>query len=276
MNLKAIVFKVSCNSDNIFNLRKNPEELLNLIYNRVKECPITKYTKNSFTYAFHILDEKQENNKSFLFGRVIKYQEHKEVEKWDPEKEKIINEISENDITDKVYFYYSRDEEYFILEDRSQLDIDIFKEVTTYLLNYNNSEFTAELNCILNEKELKDRILKLKKITWAHFEIIPNNPSSSLWNTFETIGQKVNSTNSEYKFKNKDNGLVYNEVMEELVDDVNNGRGRRYIVAGKEKNSKYQEIRSHDHIKRYYKDIKANITGRVEGLWQIVKEILDL
>lgn len=276
MHLKAVIFKVSCNSDNVFNLRKEPDKLLKLIYDRVKECPITKKDKNSYTYEFQILNEISENNKSFLFGRVIKYQELKEVEKWDNEKKDIVKEISENDINDKVYFIYSRDEEYFIVEDRSQLKIETFKEVVTYLLNFNNLEFQVELNYKLSKHEIKNRILKLKKITWAHFEIIPNNPSGSTWNNFENIGEKLNSTASEYKFSNKENGLVFNDMMEELVDDVNEGRGRRFIVAGREDDKKYQEIRSHDHIKRYYTDVESSVKGRVGGLWKIVKEVIDL
>lgn len=100
-----------------------------------------------------------------------------------------------------------------------------------------------------------------------------------MWNNFETIGEQLNATTSSFDFRNKDRGLSYNQGMEELVDDVHCGQGRRYVIGGKKKNNKYDEVRSDDHIKRYYKvskDSDGSEKGRVVGLWEITKEILSL
>lgn len=271
-----MIYKVSCNSDNIFNLRKEPDKLRNQIYNRLKESQNSKFIKYKYIYEYQILNELFESKKEILFGRLIKYQKNKEVEKWDEKQKKIITVVSENDITDKVYFYYEKEKEYLIIEDRSQLDILKFKEVMTYLINYNNTKFKIDMNSILCDEELKRRIHKFKRITWAHFEIIPNNPNGKIWSNFEMIGERINSTSSTFDFKNKEKGLSYNQEMEELVDDVHQGRGRRYIIGGKDKNNRYNEVRSDEHIKRYYKNIDASEKGRSSGLWEITKEILDL
>ncbi|MDF0728265.1 hypothetical protein PY093_16490 [Cytobacillus sp. S13-E01] len=92
---------------------------------------------------------------------------------------------------------------------------------------------------------------------------------------FESINEDLASTSSEYDFKNPE-GLSREGSLTELVDDVNSGKSRRYIIGGYTRNNIYDEVRSHEHIKRHYVKIEPSDEGRKKGLWMITKELLDL
>jgi hypothetical protein len=141
-----------------------------MIFNRIKDFSY-KYFKNKFIYEYQVQRVLNENEREILFGRIIKYQKNKKVEKWDEEHKDIIEAISENDIHDKVYFYYDKNTEYLIIEDRGKLDIEMVKEVMTYLINYKNIEFKVDLNSIKCADKLNSRIKQLSKITWAHLKL---------------------------------------------------------------------------------------------------------
>lgn len=275
MKLKVIVYKVSLNSNNIFSLRKTPELLKDMVYKDIKKLHTVVYSQRTLSYALQIIDEISENNTNIILGRMIKYRKVHEVEKWDEVNQKIDIVDEENNILEKVHFYYDRSSEYLIFEERSQLDIDTFTKAFQYIINFNNFEIQIDMNPLLHEKELSQRINRLQKITWAHFEIIPNNPDQRIWSMFETINEDLASTNSEYDFKNPD-GLKRDGSLVELINDVNSGKSRRYIIGGYTSDKTYDEVRSHEHIKRLYLEIEPSDEGRKKGLWEITKEVLDL
>ncbi|MFK4474910.1 hypothetical protein ABH897_004678 [Paenibacillus sp. RC73] len=198
----------------------------------------------------------------------------KKREQWDDKNHDIINVVEENDILEKAYFIYDKRREYIFLEERSALNIEDFKKAIEFIVNFNNFEFNITLNALKDEK-IKEKISSLKTITWAHFEVIPNNPGRRMWSMFESISEDMNSTSSTYDFENQ-KGLKYSGEMESLVDEVNEGHGRQYVIAGYKNSGEYDEVRSHDHIKRYHKNVEPSESGRINGLWSIVKEVLDI
>jgi 2-iminoacetate synthase ThiH len=70
--------------------------------------------------------------------------------------------------------------------------------------------------------------------------------------------------------------LTYTEELEELVEDVNKGKSRMYIVGGYNAEDSYDEVRSHDYIKRYFRKTDSSDEGRIRGLWEVLKEVLDI
>lgn len=274
--MRAIIFKVSLNNGSIFNLRKTPEVLRDNVFRSINKNHEKIVDDHKMSYAMQILNNKLHSlNDNIIFGRIIKFKKSTHTEKWDDNLKDIIIEIEENNIIDKVYFYYEKQSEMLLVEERSGLEADKIKEVFTTIVNYNNMEVEVDINPKLHTKELKERISALSKITWAHFELIPNNPDQRLWRTFEKINESIESTSSIYEFRNKD-GLKYTQDIDDAIEDVNEGKSRRYIIGGYIDSRKYDEIRSHDFIKRHYKQVEPSDEGRMKGLWQIMKEILDL
>lgn len=276
MQLKAVVYKVSLNSNNIFTLRNDPDLLKDIVYNDIKKSENKTYTQRTLSYTLQIIKEIPVTSSSIIFGRMIKYRKSHEVEKWDEQEKQIKIVDEENNILEKVHFFYDKYTEYLIFEERSKLDIDTFIKSFQYIINYNNIEIQVDLNPILHEKEVLVRLNKLKKITWAHFEVIPNNPAQRIWSLFEQINEDLSATSSEYDFKNPE-GLNREGLLIELINDVNSGRSRRYIIGGYNSNNDYDEVRSNEYIKKYYKNnVDSSDEGRKKGLWEITKEILDI
>ncbi|MBU3071933.1 hypothetical protein [Clostridium estertheticum] len=275
MNLKVVTYKISLNSSNIFNLRRNPIELRKLVFNSINQKHSQIFKKGKFQYAMQVIEDKRYNDKNIMTGRIIKYIAIDGIEKWLEKEQMVVNIIEENSIIEKVYFVYEENSEYLFIEERSKLDIEIFKAAFTYIINYNNMELNIDLNPILHEEEIKKRIKRIKKIVWAHFEIIPNNPDQKAWSMFETINERIGSTSSIYDFKNND-GLNYSEEVDELITDVNKGKSRRYLIGGYNGEDTYDEVRSHEFIKRIYRNVNSTDEGRKRGLWMIMKEVLDL
>lgn len=274
MRFKAVIYKVSVNSENVFSLRKNPEEIIEAVYKKFNEKNNNLYKKVKTIYAIQKIENIKFHGEEMILSRLIKYVDEKEREQWDDKNYEIINVIEENDILEKAYFIYDKKREYIFLEERSGLNIEDFKKAVEFIINFNDLELSVTLNALKDER-VKEKILSLKTIIRAHFEVIPNNPGRRMWNIFEEIGEELNSTSSVYDFENK-KGLKYEGKMEDLVDDVNEGHGRQYVISGYNHSEEYDEIRSHDHIKRYHQKVEASELGRINGLWAIVKEVLNI
>ncbi len=274
MKLKVVVYKISLNSGNIFNLRKNPEELITLVFNNINKKNSTTFKDINNTYAIQI------NNHAFgmdniVFGRIIMYKENNIIEFWNNNTQQIESRVEENNIIEKVHFFYERNTQYLIFEERGKIKKEKTIQVFSYIVNYNNNDVHIDLNPVLDKKEAKIRIGNLRKITLAHFEIIPNNPHQKLWSIFEQMGESLESTNSVHQFRNND-GLKYTEEVDDLVDEVNEGRSRMYIIGGYNMEDQYEEVRSHDLTRRIYRNVEPSDEGRKQGLWEILKEVLNM
>lgn len=282
-NLKVVVAKASLNSSNIFNLRKTPDVVRELVFRSVEKSYNNTYDERNMVYAiqklklseYNLINVDKDRVNDIILARLIKYRKNNESEHWDNRGKKIVLEIDENSIIEKIHFLYEKNSEYFFIEERSKLDCEKSIGILKYLINYNNMEAAIDINTIKNNKEVKKRIKELKKITVAHFELIPNNPDQKLWRYFENAATKFCSTLSKYEFKN-DDGLNYTKELDEAVDDVNDGKSRKYIIAGYNSQKKYDEIRSHDFTRRKFVKVDSSDEGRINGIWQVLKEILNI
>lgn len=274
MRQTIVIYKLSLNSGNLFKLRKNPEKIKKMVYERFNNLPDVTYEDNVMAYAVQIIKEDLFDYDNMILGRIIKYRHNEEKEKWDEQNKKIIKKVDENNILEKIYFIYEKNNEYLFLEKRSELDLEKAINVLKYVINYDEVNLIIDLNPLLNKKDAKTRIIELKKIEKAFFEIIPNNPNQKTWDVFENMNESFASLETEFKFKNKDSGLKYNQKMENLIDDVSLGHGRRYNIEGYDNMDEYQTINSHDHIKKIHKSIDNSTEGRIQGVWETLKEIL--
>ncbi|MDF0728263.1 hypothetical protein PY093_16480 [Cytobacillus sp. S13-E01] len=106
MKSKVIAYKVSLNSDNIFILRKNPELLKETVYNNIKKVHTVVYPQRTCSFALQIIEEFPQKTTNILLGRMVKYRKIHEVEKCDEVNQNIKVVDEENNILEKVYFYY--------------------------------------------------------------------------------------------------------------------------------------------------------------------------
>lgn len=273
MNLKVIICKVSLNSSSIFSLRINPDKVKDIVFNSINNCYKNEYLDRSYAYAIQKLEIPEYERSNIITGRLIKYRPISELEHW--ESGEIIKRIQENNIIEKVHFFYEKESEYLFIEERSKVEVQKSIEIFAHLVNYNNMEAMIDINPLKNKDESRKRIKELNKIIFAHFELIPNNPSQKLWGYFEQMAEKFLSTNSIHEFKNSD-GLNYTKEFDEAIDDVNEGRSRRYLIGGYNTQGKYNEVRSHDLIRREFKKVDPSDEGRIRGIWEVAKEILNI
>jgi hypothetical protein len=255
-------------------LREKPEVLKKLVFENINRRHNINFYKKKTGYALQII-KGDIGYPGIALGRIINFRIADEIEKWDPITQQINKVVEENNILEKAFFFYHQETETLLVEERRNLDVNTIRNVITAVVNYDKPELEIDLNPKLHSDEAMTRIKSFKKITWAHFELIPNNPDQRLWDMFDQILEKLGSTDSKHDFHNK-NGLQYSSDLEQVVNDVNEGRSRRYIIGGLKEDDVYDEVRSHEFIRRIYKDVEPTDEGRRQGLWEITKEILNL
>lgn len=275
MKQKIFVYKVSLNSPNIFSLRKTPEQVRNIVYENIIKKDKPTYTDRTLSYAIEILDKPDYFSENMILGRVINFRKNNEIEQWDDVQQKTLTKVDENFVIEKVHFVYEKFSELLVFEERSRIKAEKTVEVFKYVVNFNNIDISIDLNPILNKEEVKRRINKLKKITSIRFELIPNNPDQKLWKFFERMNERFASIKSVHSFENRE-GLNYTSELEQTIDDVNEGKSRSFFLTGYDIYNNYDEIRSDDFIKKFFKKVDSSVEGRIKGLWEIVKEILDI
>lgn len=277
MRQKLVICKISLNSSNIFALRKSPKKLRKLIFDSINQEHSTIFNDQIMAYAMQIINTTK-NYRNLIFGRIIKFRRDDEIQKWDENKNDIIEKKEENNVIDKVYFIYEKNSEILIIEERASIKIKKTLQVISYIVNSDSPyEITIDINTKKHGEKVKRRINNLSLISKANFSLIPENPGNNrLFDKLENVSEELQSLSSQHIFENNQTGLNYGRKFNELIEDVNEAKGRRYIIEGKKENGEIDIIDSEDFTKEKYVNVDPTDEGREQGIWEITKEILDL